>query len=220
MTASIAASLPFFHLGAIDTGIVPIQSFGILVALGVLVGAALLRRYAEWHGVSDDHIRGLLTWVMVSGFTGAHWFDVIAYQWDKLRRAVALVARTRDHPAPREVAGGQPIHDGWIWLPLRLWDGISSYGGFIGGSIGFAIYVWWKRLPARLFADTTIIGRLPAFSIGRMGCTVVSDHIGAAVSPDSWYSFLAMNYPAYTGAPRTTPRCAAARPARVARTSC
>ncbi len=32
MTASLATSLPFFHLGAIDTGIVPIQSFGILVA--------------------------------------------------------------------------------------------------------------------------------------------------------------------------------------------
>ena len=81
------------------------------------------------------------------------------------------------------------------WLPLRIWDGISSYGGFIGGALGFAMYVWWKRLPARLFADITIVGLLPAFTIGRIGCTVVSDHIGAAVDPDSWYAFLAMDYP-------------------------
>src|SRR5579883_3523081 len=113
MTASIATSLPFFHLGAIDTGIVPIQSFGILVALGVLVGAALLRRYAEWHGVSDDHIRGLLTWVMVSGFLGAHWFDVIAYEWDKLDEPWHWWP-AHEIIQPPQVAGGQPIHDGWI----------------------------------------------------------------------------------------------------------
>src|SRR5678809_1458785 len=28
-----------------------------------------------------------------------------------------------------------------------------------------------------------------------IGCTVVSDHIGAAVDPAKWYSFLAVDYP-------------------------
>jgi hypothetical protein len=55
--------------------------------------------------------------------------------------------------------------------------------------------VWWKRLPMRLFADITIVGLLPAFTIGRIGCTVVSDHIGAAVDPNAWYAGLAMDYP-------------------------
>nr|HEX4317690.1 prolipoprotein diacylglyceryl transferase family protein [Kofleriaceae bacterium] len=201
--SALAANLPFFHLGAIDTGIIPIQSFGILVALGVLIGASLLRRYAEWHGISDDHIRGLLTWVMVTGFLGAHWFDVLAYQWDKM-----------DEPwhwwPPHEIieqptiAGGQQIHNGFLWLPLRLWDGIASYGGFVGGAFGFAFYVWWKKLPARLMADVTLCGLLPAFTIGRMGCSVVSDHIGSAVAPDAWYSFLAMDYPT-TGDDRLGP---------------
>jgi phosphatidylglycerol:prolipoprotein diacylglycerol transferase len=165
---ALSASLPYFHLGSLDVGI-PIQSFGIIVAAGVLIGAALLRRYAEWHGIGDDHIRGLTGWVTVSGFIGAHVFDVIAYQWHDLMQ--------------------DPL------LFIEVWKGISSYGGFIGGAVGFAIYVWWKRLPVRLMADTTIVGLLPAFSIGRIGCTVVSDHIGAAVSPDKWYSFLAMDYP-------------------------
>jgi phosphatidylglycerol:prolipoprotein diacylglycerol transferase len=186
-TAVATTGLPYFHLGALDIGI-PIQWFGMIVAAGVLIGAVPLRRYAEWHGVSDDHIRGLLTWLMVSGFLGAHEFDVIAYQWDRIG----------------EAAMAQPAH--WWFLPegawpsnwplvLRIWDGISSYGGFIGGAIGFALYVWWKRLPVRLFADTAIIGLLPAFSIGRIGCTVVSDHIGSAVEPGRWYAFLAMDYP-------------------------
>lgn len=189
MSAGSAAivALPYFHLGALDVG-VPIQAFGVLVAAGVLIGAALLRRHAEWHGVSDDHIRGLITWILVSGFLGAHVFDVVAYQWNRI-----------GEPANAEPAGWWFLPDA-LWpsnwpLILRIWDGISSYGGFIGGALGFAIYVWWKRLPVRLFADITLVGLLPAFTIGRLGCTVVSDHIGAAVDLDRWYSFLAMDYP-------------------------
>lgn len=175
--SALAAHLPYFHLGAIETGVVPIQAFGILVALGVLVGASLLRRYAEWHGISDDDIRGLTAWVTVSGFIGAHIFDVLAYQWDNL------------------ATPGTLHYEGPILL-LKVWSGISSYGGFIGGAGGFAFYVWWKRLPARLMADITIMGLLPAFSIGRIGCTVVSDHIGAMVDQTQWYAALAMDYPA------------------------
>ena len=77
---------------SIDVG-VPIQSFGMIVAAGVLIGAALLRRYAEWHGVSDEHIRGLTGWIMVAGFLGAHEFDVIAYQWDRIGDATSSSPR-------------------------------------------------------------------------------------------------------------------------------
>lgn len=184
-TTAVTTGVPFFQLGSIG----PIQSFGIIVAAGVLIGAALLRRYAEWHGVDDDHIRGLLGWITICGFIGAHEFDMIAYQWDKIGVPVNAVP-----------PGWWFLPDG-IWfanwpLPIRFWDGISSYGGFIGGALGFAIYVWWKRLPVRLMADIAIVGLLPAFSIGRIGCTVVSDHVGDAVkNPDAWYAFLAMEYP-------------------------
>src|SRR5258706_2151711 len=168
--ASAATSgLPFFHCDELVNIGIPIQAFGVIVAAGVLIGASLLRRYAEWHGVGDEHIRGITGWITVTGFAGAHIFDVLAYQYDKFEK--------------------DPI------LFFKVWDGISSYGGFLGGALGFAIYVWWKRLPARLFADIAIVGLLPAFSIGRIGCTVVSDHIGGLADPSKWYSFLAMEYP-------------------------
>ena len=163
--------LPYFHLGAITLPIVnlPIQSFGVIVALGVLIGAALLRRYGEWHGMSDEQIRSLTGWITISGFIGAHLFDVLFYQFHDLEQDPLLL--------------------------FKVWAGISSYGGFLGGAIGFALYTWWKRLPVRLFADVAIVGLLPAFSIGRIGCTVVSDHIGAAVDQTAWYAGLAMDYP-------------------------
>ncbi len=175
--AGSIAAFPFFHLGSLDIGI-PIQSFGVIVAAGVLIGAALLRRYAEWHGVSDEHIRGILGWITICGFLGAHVFDVVFYP----------EAGRVDPP----MAMWPPSH--WPHI-LRIWDGISSFGGFVGGAAGFAIYVWWKRRPVRLFADVAIVGLLPAFSIGRIGCTVVSDHVGAVVDKANWYAFMAMNYP-------------------------
>src|SRR5688500_4669088 len=168
LASALGSSLPYFHLGALDVGI-PIQAFGVIVAIGVLLGAGLLRRYAEWHGVSDDHIRGLTGWVTVSGFIGAHVFDVLFYQWEDFTNNPVLI--------------------------IQIWKGISSYGGFLGGAIGWWIYVWWKRLPMRLMADVTLIGLLVAFSIGRLGCTVVSDHVGSAVDPNKWYAALAMDYP-------------------------
>ena len=182
-----ALALPFIHMGELSSK-VPIQSFGLIVAVGVLIGAALLRRYAEWHGVDDEIIRGLLGWVTVSGFIGAHEFDMIFYNWDKIGD------HTMVHPASWWPLGEGMWPSNWP-LPLKLWEGISSYGGFLGGAIGWMIFVWWKRKDFRLFADITIVGLLPAFSIGRIGCTVVSDHIGAAVDPTKWYAFMAMDYP-------------------------
>jgi phosphatidylglycerol---prolipoprotein diacylglyceryl transferase len=170
MLAASTESLgvPFFHLGSLDIGI-PIQYFGIIVAIGVLIGAAILRRYGEWHGQDDDHIRVISTWVAAFGFAGAHIFNVLFYEFDRWMR--------------------EPI------LILKVWDGISSYGGFVGGVMGFALYIWWKRLPFRLWADTVMVGFLPAFTIGRIGCTVVSDHVGAFVDRANWYAALAMEYP-------------------------
>jgi phosphatidylglycerol:prolipoprotein diacylglycerol transferase len=172
-TTAGTTGLPFFHLGSFKLPVIniPIQAFGVIVAAGVLIGAHLLRRYAEWHKVGDDKIRGLTAWITVTGFIGAHVFDVVAYQWDELVKDPLLL--------------------------IKIWAGISSYGGFIGGAAGFAFYVWWKRLPPRLMADIGVVGLLPAFSIGRIGCTVVSDHIGSAVEPTAWYAALAMEYPRF-----------------------
>ncbi len=175
-TTAGTVGFPFFQMGSLNIGI-PIQAFGVIVAAGVLIGASLLRRYGEWHGISDDHIRGLTGWITITGFLGAHWLDTLAYEPAKLKETIEV---------------WPPSH--WPVL-IRIWDGISSYGGFVGGAIGFAIFVWWKRLPARLMADTAIVGLLPAFSIGRIGCSVVSDHIGAAVDPNKWYAMFAMDYP-------------------------
>lgn len=155
--SSLAGSsvLPYISIPHLNiVGPLKIEPFGVLVALGVVLGARLLDKYAAWHRASEDDTRSLTWWLIISGFIGAHVFDVLAYQWEKLME--------------------DPI------LLFKLWAGISSYGGFIGGAAGYALYIWWKRLPPLLWADIAIVGLLPAFSIGRIGCTIVHDHPGRA----------------------------------------
>src|SRR5262249_31900569 len=125
---SATAAIPFFQLGHITLPIVNIdlQYFGILVATGVLIGAGLMRRYAERYGVDEFDLRDMTAWVVVSGFAGAHLFDVFAYQQDELAKDPLLTI-------------------------IEVWKGISSYGGFIGGAFGFFFYQWWKRLKTGLW---------------------------------------------------------------------
>src|SRR5262249_3970496 len=163
------AAMPYFHVGSWDVFGLPLIGFGVIAACGVTIGGAVMRRYGEARGVTADEIRGLFSWVFIGGIAGAHLFDLFVYQHADVSRD-----------------------------PLRLikfWDGISSYGGFIGGALAFAVFIRLKRLPARLLADVTMVGLLPAFSISRIGCTVVSDHVGAAADPTAWYALLAEHYP-------------------------
>jgi len=155
--------LPFFELGSIDVGL-KLQWFGIIVAAGVLIGASIMRKYSERFGCDDDDLRGMTAWVVVSGFIGAHVFDVLAYQHEELSKDPLIL--------------------------LKIWKGISSYGGFLGGTIGWALFEWWRRLDTALWADITMVGLLPAFSIGRIGCSVVHDHMGRVTE-----FFLATDYP-------------------------
>ena len=150
------SALPFFTIHALDIGPLPLQPFGIIVAAGVLIGAEVQRRYALRFGMDEDDIRGLTLWLIAAGFVGAHVFDAVVYEHERLA----------DDPL----------------LILKIWDGISSYGGFIGGTLGYAIFVWWKRLVPRIAADVSLVGLLVAFSIGRIGCTIVHDHIGRATT--------------------------------------
>lgn len=151
--AARADGVPFFTLRTLDVGI-PFEPFGSIVVIGVVIGAQVLHRYAARHGVGDT--RNLTLWIILTGAIGAHVLEILVYE--------------------RQRMDADPL------LLLKLWDGISSYGGFLGGAIGYVLYVRWKRLPAGVIADATMIGLLVAFSIGRIACTIIHDHIGTATS--------------------------------------
>jgi phosphatidylglycerol:prolipoprotein diacylglycerol transferase len=148
---------PEYHL----FGPVTVHAFGALVALSVIVGWRMAVARCGRKGLDGDVCTGLLAYVIVAGFVLAHLYSVITY-------------------FPRQ-AMEDPV------LLLKVWENISSFGGFAGGLLGLWLYF---RFKAR---DVDAAGRwkyldviayvLPfAWTIGRLACTVAHDHPGMATS--------------------------------------
>jgi phosphatidylglycerol:prolipoprotein diacylglycerol transferase len=82
-----------------------------------------------------------------------HVFDAIAY-----------------HP---EVVADNPL------FLLRIWDGLSSFGGFLGAVIGLFVYLKRYGVDARVIGDPIAFAFPLGWMFGRTGCFVVHDHPGA-----------------------------------------
>lgn len=152
--SSTLGYLPYLGFDGIGTGFLRIEPFGVIVVLGIMFGMWLMPRRAEKYNLDQFRLQGLAMACIVVGFVGAHVFDVLFYQMDKLKEDPILI--------------------------FKIWAGISSYGGLLGGIAGFYYYVKRYKLPIGVYADVILWGFLPAFTIGRIACTVVLDHPGAA----------------------------------------
>lgn len=129
-----------------------IQPFGILVASGVLVGAWIATKRAEREGLHPRVMSELAGYVLLSGFVFGHVLDALFYHWDEVVRRPFFL--------------------------LEIWNGLSSFGGFIGAVVGGA--VWWVRRRYSLIAFLDPIAYAFPFGwiFGRTGCFMVHDHPG------------------------------------------
>ncbi|MGD8861628.1 MAG: prolipoprotein diacylglyceryl transferase [Myxococcales bacterium] len=155
-----ALLIPWFKLHAWSIPLpvieeLKIQPFGLLVAIGILVGS----RVAEWHGERNDvprqAVADFLVYTIVIGLISAYFLNAAFYKPDDL---LAI------------------IHDPSLLKDKYL--GLSSYGGFLGG-VGAAL--WFrqrKRMSIFVLGDIWCFAFPFAWFFGRMGCFVVHDHPG------------------------------------------
>jgi phosphatidylglycerol:prolipoprotein diacylglycerol transferase len=154
-----------FPLPPLDLFGLKLHAFGFLVGTGIILGTVLAGRRARDFGASEQVVSQLALWAVIPGFIGAHFVHVLAYYPEEfLKRPLYL---------------------------LEIWNGISSFGGFVGGTLG----VWWyfrrnRGLPFLPYADALIYGFTFAWIFGRLGCTVAFDHPGFETD-----FLLAMDYP-------------------------
>lgn len=176
------ATLPFFAPVKFDLGFTEIHGFGIMVALGLYLGTEMAMKKAARDGLDPDIINRVVTWMIVGIFVGGHLGHALFYE-------------------PYKVFGGS--HNGIdypadpVYL-LRVWDGLSSFGGFIVTS--FLCWLFFRKennrvkkanpirekegkkllLPVRAthYGDCVIYGFPMAFGFGRIGCFLAHDHPG------------------------------------------
>jgi len=144
-----------------DIGPWTLKPFGTLVAIGVFAGIIITGRLGQARGMPKIATSKFQYWVLVCAFVFGHVLDALMYNpW-----------RVRADPLTL----------------LRLWDGLSSFGGFAGALIGVFVFKWWFSVKNVLpFVDIMAAAFPVGWTFGRMGCAVVHDHPG--IRSDMWFA--------------------------------
>jgi phosphatidylglycerol:prolipoprotein diacylglycerol transferase len=136
-------------------GTLKLQPFGLLVAIGILLGSRVAEWRAEKTGVPRQVVADFLVYTTIIGLIACYFLNALFYKPEDL---LAIV------------------HD-----PTQLWKkylGLSSYGGFIGG-IGAALWFRHKKqMSLFVLGDIWAFAFPFAWAICRMGCFTVHDHPG------------------------------------------
>ncbi len=145
-------------------GPVTIHAFGVLVALALIVGTWVTRWHGQSRGLDPTHLVDGTTWTAIAGFVFAHIVSVVFYFPERL------------------------VED-----PLQIfyiWNGLSSFGGFIGAAVGAYLYFKRRGLDVMEHIESLAVGLCPGWMLGRLGCTVAHDHPGLETT-----FFLAFDHP-------------------------
>jgi phosphatidylglycerol---prolipoprotein diacylglyceryl transferase len=130
----------------------PIHMFGVLVALGVILGDRIVVRRGVERGLDAKDIKFLNARIVIWGFVVAHWVSVIFYFPERIKESPLIL--------------------------LNFWAGLSSFGGFLGAFLAFLYYTRKEKIPALPYADAVALGLAVGWIFGRTGCFTAHDHPG------------------------------------------
>ncbi|HSY59711.1 MAG TPA: prolipoprotein diacylglyceryl transferase [Terriglobales bacterium] len=134
------------HPVLFQIGGITVYSYGVLVALGVLLGLWYARREAPRLGLNPDYVWNLGIYMVLVAL-------VVAKIW--------LVLSSWDYymANPRE-----------IFSMAVLQSGGTFYGGVVGAMLTIIIYTYVKKIPILPLLDTFAFAVPLGHSIGRLGC--------------------------------------------------
>jgi phosphatidylglycerol---prolipoprotein diacylglyceryl transferase len=144
--------IPWFEPPVLDTGIIPLHGFGLLVALGFIFGGRAAMGRAKRIGLDPEVINRLIGWLVAGTFIGGHVGYGLMYKPDEYL--------------------SNPIEF------LKVWQGLSSMGGFV---VCVPIAIWFfrkEKAPVWPYLDCLAYGMALGWFFGRMGCFVAHDHPG------------------------------------------
>lgn len=145
--------IPFIALKSFSFGPLTIQVWGLMVALGILVGAWLGARAAKKRGLDGGVVWDAAAWIVVGAMVVGRLFHVALYD-----------------PATYLADPFQVVA---VWK-----GGMSMFGGLVGAAAAGLGYLQYKRLPLLAYADAMMAGLPLGIGIGRIGCFLIHDHPG------------------------------------------
>jgi phosphatidylglycerol---prolipoprotein diacylglyceryl transferase len=155
--------IPYFELPSLHLGPFTLQAFGVFAALGVYVGARIAVQEAVRHHQDPQPLADYAVWGVGAGVVFGHLVHIFLYH-------------------PEELSDWRRV--------LAFWEGLSSFGGLLGGVVAAAIYFARRRIRFHDYGDALALGVAPGWGIARVGCFVIHDHPGVVTSFP-----LAVNFP-------------------------
>lgn len=154
---SVLASIPYHTFPSFSVGPLTIRTFGVFVALGILIGTWLFLRYARDKGLDTEELTGLAWRLVIFGIVGSRVLFVLTHLSDFRDRPLKVFA---------------------------LWEGGLEFSGAV--LISVIVILWWARrhpgVPTLLLVDGIVYGLVPGIMIGRIGCYAVGEHLGGPTS--------------------------------------
>ncbi len=122
----------------------PVRSFGVMLMIGFVVAIVMASRRAKRFGLTDQVVQDASIWIILLGVLFARVL-FIAQEW-------------------KSYAGR------WDQIFKLQMDGLTSFGGLLGGAIGVVLVSRAKKFRASQLLDTVGVPMLVASAIGRVGC--------------------------------------------------
>jgi phosphatidylglycerol:prolipoprotein diacylglycerol transferase len=148
----VLAVIPYTTFPDIELGPLTLRTFGLMVALGVLLGARVGSDYGERFGVNREDTYRTGTLMVLAGIIGS--------------RLTYVATHTED------------VHD--FVDVIAIWrGGIQFSGGFIAALIvGIPMFRKWNRVQRWHVLNGYAWGLTLGVGIGRIGCYAVGEHFG------------------------------------------
>ncbi len=167
-----------------------VHSYGVMLAIGLLVAATVLSRLARRDVLPDGAISSLSLVMLIAGILGARLAFVIEH-WHEMAGAASGAGSSSAARLLPFLLDAASIASG----------GLVFDGGLVVGMIAVLAYLRWRRLPIRRFLDLIAIAAMIGLGFGRIGCFLNGCCYGRPC-PNNWP--LAVTYP-YAARPLVYP---------------
>lgn len=147
--------IPYFQPPSLHLGPFTVETFGVFAALGIYVAARIAAGRARRQGLDPMPLVDFAVWGVASGVLLGHLVHLLGYH-------------------PEELADP--------WRVLKVWDGLSSFGGLLGGVLAAFVFFRHRHLRILDYGDALALGIAPGWAIARVGCFSVHDHPGVRTS--------------------------------------
>jgi phosphatidylglycerol:prolipoprotein diacylglycerol transferase len=139
----------------LNLGPFEIRYYGIIYALGFLIGYLFLRNMIKHKRLklSYDSLDSFFLWLVVGVVIGARLFEIIFFSW--------------------------PYYSTHPLEMLMIWNGgLSFHGGLVGAALVVYIFSKKHKLHFYDFADALVIPAALALALGRIANFINSEHYG------------------------------------------